>query len=201
MSWLFGKKKVMSSSTSPVSEAAQAITNQEDGDMAILQKLGTKARLRRHFSAEINKNHTDILMLVCCLISGLVDSTIYNGRFKRYFERTFLIELLQPMDILFRCKLVRAIFLLQPLLQFVTYPLLRQYNIRGPGQLHQQVDNDTIWMGQVPYFHYLLHAWRLILLTLLPLFAPFASWHSFSILPSSSSDHHHINDHHSVWCC
>lgn len=37
------------------------------------------ARIRRHLKTEVSKNHADLLLLVCCLVSGLVDSTIYNG--------------------------------------------------------------------------------------------------------------------------
>lgn len=37
------------------------------------------SRLHLHLAAEINPAHATILMLTCCLISGLVDSTIYNA--------------------------------------------------------------------------------------------------------------------------
>ncbi|KAL8686018.1 MAG: hypothetical protein Q9218_007401 [Villophora microphyllina] len=39
----------------------------------------TARRIRAHFNASITTNHADILMLSCCFISGLVDSTIYNA--------------------------------------------------------------------------------------------------------------------------
>ena len=35
--------------------------------------------LRIYFTTEVSTAHADILMLTCCLISGLVDSTIYNA--------------------------------------------------------------------------------------------------------------------------
>lgn len=38
-------------------------------------------QLRRHFNSEVSTNHADVLMLACCLISGLTDSTLYNGKF------------------------------------------------------------------------------------------------------------------------
>ena len=34
-------------------------------------------RAHTHLTAEISPDHTDILLLICCFISGLVDSTIY----------------------------------------------------------------------------------------------------------------------------
>jgi len=37
------------------------------------------SRLKRHFSTEVSTNHADVLLLTCCLISGFVDSTIYNA--------------------------------------------------------------------------------------------------------------------------
>lgn len=36
-------------------------------------------RLKRYFSVEVTTSHADILLLTCCIISGLVDSTIYNA--------------------------------------------------------------------------------------------------------------------------
>ncbi|CAF9924107.1 MAG: hypothetical protein ALECFALPRED_002685 [Alectoria fallacina] len=35
--------------------------------------------LKKHFSVDVSTAHADILLLTCCLISGLVDSTIYNA--------------------------------------------------------------------------------------------------------------------------
>lgn len=37
-------------------------------------------QLKRHLNAEVKTDHADALMLLCCLISGFVDSTIYNGQ-------------------------------------------------------------------------------------------------------------------------
>ncbi len=36
-------------------------------------------RFRAHLNENVSTNHADILMLTCCLVSGLVDSTIYNA--------------------------------------------------------------------------------------------------------------------------
>lgn len=47
------------------------------------QELPTRqsalSRLRAHLAVEVSTTHADIFMLTCCLISGLVDSTIYNA--------------------------------------------------------------------------------------------------------------------------
>ena len=44
---------------------------------APLRKHGMQ--IRKHLDVEVATNHADALMLVCCLISGFVDSTIYHG--------------------------------------------------------------------------------------------------------------------------
>ena len=36
----------------------------------------------KHFDAEVTVNHTDTLMILCCVISGFVDSTIYYGPYR-----------------------------------------------------------------------------------------------------------------------
>lgn len=34
---------------------------------------------RRYFSVEVTNAHADVLLLTCCFVSGLVDSTVYNA--------------------------------------------------------------------------------------------------------------------------
>lgn len=67
--------------------------NQEHGDMAdkmsvrtnqsyqssTIAQLGWLNRLKFYLSVEVTASHADILLLICCIISGLVDSTIYNA--------------------------------------------------------------------------------------------------------------------------
>lgn len=45
----------------------------------VQEQPGKTQRLRLYLTAEVTTDHTDILMLSCCFISGLVDSTIYNA--------------------------------------------------------------------------------------------------------------------------
>ncbi|KAL8864391.1 MAG: hypothetical protein Q9174_007372, partial [Haloplaca sp. 1 TL-2023] len=49
----------------------------EDHDLS--QKPIAANSFVTYFSTNIKTAHTDILMLLCCFISGLVDSTIYNA--------------------------------------------------------------------------------------------------------------------------
>ena len=46
---------------------------------AIPNPLGTQAGFSTRLTTEINTSHATIIMITCCLISGLVDSSIYNA--------------------------------------------------------------------------------------------------------------------------
>lgn len=35
--------------------------------------------LKKHFSVQVTTTHGDVILFICCIISGLVDSTIYNA--------------------------------------------------------------------------------------------------------------------------
>ncbi|KAB8297788.1 hypothetical protein EYC80_001587 [Monilinia laxa] len=37
------------------------------------------SKMRKHFAQEVSTDHADILMLICCLITGFLDSTLYNA--------------------------------------------------------------------------------------------------------------------------
>ena len=39
-------------------------------------------QIQEHLGADISTDRVDILMLVCCLISGFIDSTIYYGQYQ-----------------------------------------------------------------------------------------------------------------------
>ena len=43
------------------------------------RRVSVRRRLKLHFSSEVTTTHTDLLLLTCCLISGLVDSTVYQA--------------------------------------------------------------------------------------------------------------------------
>lgn len=43
------------------------------------QSENTNRKTMRRWEEELSNNHADILLLLCCLVSGLVDSTIYNA--------------------------------------------------------------------------------------------------------------------------
>ena len=51
----------------------------EDQKPTPRKRPGFVTRLRAHLNEDVSTSHADILMLTCCLVSGLVDSTIYNA--------------------------------------------------------------------------------------------------------------------------
>lgn len=53
--------------------------DQERGDPPGEKQLNRETWMRRYFQIDISTQNADVLMLTCCLISGLMDSTIYNG--------------------------------------------------------------------------------------------------------------------------
>ncbi|KAG4030697.1 hypothetical protein MFRU_011g01540 [Monilinia fructicola] len=49
--------------------------------MAVDNRSGKSfsSKVRKHFAQEVSTDHADILMLICCLITGFLDSTLYNA--------------------------------------------------------------------------------------------------------------------------
>lgn len=52
--------------------------------------------LEKHFSVQVSTSHADVPLLICCIISGLVDSTIYNAFGTFVSMQTVLAFLLLP---------------------------------------------------------------------------------------------------------
>lgn len=57
---------------------------------------GAFAGFAASFKAEIEPQHADLLLFACCLTSGLVDSTIYNGESEADFYLCDLGETNNP---------------------------------------------------------------------------------------------------------
>ena len=55
-----------------------SIRTEQSIESSILQH-GWLKRLKNYLAVELSASHADILLLICCIISGLVDSTIYNA--------------------------------------------------------------------------------------------------------------------------
>lgn len=53
--------------------------DEERGDPPGEKQLNRETWMRRYFQIDISTQNADVLMLTCCLISGLMDSTIYNA--------------------------------------------------------------------------------------------------------------------------
>ena len=52
---------------------------QGQGDIERQVQLTRQAGLTKHLQVDISTQRADVLLLTCCLISGLTDSTIYDG--------------------------------------------------------------------------------------------------------------------------
>lgn len=59
------------------------VATEEDGTLPIVadsfQAKITNGKTKRRWEEELSNRHADLLLLLCCLVSGLVDSTIYNA--------------------------------------------------------------------------------------------------------------------------
>lgn len=61
------------------------LSNLEKGDsLQVHNRIGLGARFRKHFAEEVTNSHADVLLLLCCVISGFVDSAIYNGTVRQF---------------------------------------------------------------------------------------------------------------------
>lgn len=45
----------------------------------VTEKKSRKAKMKHFVSREINVDNVYLLMLVCCVITGFIDGTLYNG--------------------------------------------------------------------------------------------------------------------------
>lgn len=60
-------------------EIGASSSPQDESKAGSPRKTAAVNRLRAHFAEEVSTAHADMLLLACCLISGFVDSTIYNA--------------------------------------------------------------------------------------------------------------------------
>ncbi|MCJ1244242.1 hypothetical protein MMC30_001440 [Trapelia coarctata] len=62
--------------------AGPDLSNLERGDKGAPEtssQAGLGTRFRTHFTEEVTNSHADILLILCCVISGFIDSAIYNA--------------------------------------------------------------------------------------------------------------------------
>ena len=110
-------------------------------------KPTTISGLKKHFSVEVTTAHGDVLLLICCIISGLVDSTIYNayGTFvSMQTVFTLLFLHLRPFSTL--------IIVSRPAHRFLQ-SLLGQYNLPRPRRRHSPSHLETLRLGQILSIH------------------------------------------------
>lgn len=109
-------------------------------------------RLRQYLATEVDPNHADILFLSCCLISGLVDSTIYNAYGTFVSMQTGEFSPPPP----FRNNF--------DILSTMLSSHHRQYHLPRSWWCHPSPHIQTIWLGEIPHLHRLLLLGMLLLL-------------------------------------
>lgn len=62
-----------------VEKEGHAADGREDDGEDELPPTTRLSRVRKYFDMDVTTNHADLLMLLCCLVTGFVDSTLYNG--------------------------------------------------------------------------------------------------------------------------
>ena len=124
-------------------------------------KPSSMTRLKKHLAVEVSTSNGDIVLLVCCVISGLVDSTIYNafGTFVSMQTVSSFIPTFHA-SCLFYSLLDSGHDLLQA--------FLGQHNLPGPWWLHTPHNPQALWLGQILHLHHILLSRLLRLQFLVP---------------------------------
>ena len=68
--------------TTPTIQSPQEIASLDDvekGQSVNISPRTPKSRIRRHFQDEVNRDWTDVLLLLCWFTTGFLDSTIFTG--------------------------------------------------------------------------------------------------------------------------
>jgi len=128
-------------------------------------------RLRQYLAADVDPNHADILLLSCCLISGLVDSTIYNAYGTFVSMQTGGFSASPP--------LCNCIDILSALLSNHH----RQHHLLRSRWCHTAPHIQTIRLGEILHLDRLLLPGMLLLLTSISLPRPLPSRRPNCILP------------------
>ncbi|KAL8699679.1 MAG: hypothetical protein Q9201_005864 [Fulgogasparrea decipioides] len=115
-------------------EEATMSAPEDDG---LKRKPTAAANLRAYFGANISTNHADLLMLSCCFISGLVDSTIYNA------YGTFVSMQTGPQQ----RRTLGMSYLLQSLIMLFVAALAQGGVVNG---LLSTVPDDVDWLQEIP---------------------------------------------------
>ena len=146
--------------------------------------------LKNHLTVEVATAHADILLLTCCIISGLVDSTIYHA-YGTFVSMQTVLPSLQtlPPSILLHCD------------HSCSYRLQGQYNFPWPWWFHPTRHLQALRLGQILPLHHLLLS-RLLRLQLL-LSSPHATppLNARRLLPHPITLHFSDRRHYSSGSC
>lgn len=110
---------------------------------------------RRYFSVEVTNAHADVLLLTCCFVSGLVDSTVYNA-----FGTFVSMQTVSPPSLALCLQFSRNAPNYEPILTAV---MTGQHHFPWPWGLHFPLHIQALRMGQISSLHHVLLS-RLFLL-------------------------------------
>lgn len=65
--------------------SAATLVTQGDSEPESKEGSTRVTKFFRYFQADVTTRNADVLLLTCCLISGLTDSAIYDGMPARHF--------------------------------------------------------------------------------------------------------------------
>ena len=152
----------------------------EDQKPTPRKRPGFVTRLQTHLNEDVSTSHADILMLTCCLVSGLVDSTIYNA-YGTFVSMQTGTSRLPPVSPSFVHALTFVYTSLTRTLQ------RRKHHIPRPRRCHiasPSSESQTLRLGQIPHLAFLLLSRLLVLLSLLtPLWSRPARYSHFLLPP------------------
>lgn len=120
-------------------------------------KITTLNGLKKHFSVQVTTAHGDVILLICCIISGLVDSTIYNA------YGTFVsMQTVRSIHILHLYPICALVIVSRPDHGFLLC-VLGQYNLPRSRWRHSPPHLETLRLGEILFIHCILLS-RLLLL-------------------------------------
>ena len=138
--------------------------------------------LKKHFSVQVTTAHGDVLLLVCCIISGLVDSTIYNA------YGTF-VSMQTVLTIFSSCNpAISALLIVAHSDHSFLHNVLGQYNLPRSRRRNSPPHLETLRLGEIASLHCIILPRLLLLQPLLP--SPIAppSLDTHRIFPPSITD-------------
>lgn len=161
------------------------------------------SKFSRYFQVNVTTRNADVLLLTCCLISGLTDSAIYAGMPAWFFAQLhptspFRTEILlnSIRDICINANWyvidIPPAFLTNIWLCLLSPSINpRQHRLRRARWLQWRNNQQTLWLGQIFHLNCLLRHRLPLLLTAQQIPGTAAPYHPRQLFHSTSSSYTH----------